>query len=214
LNYLAHSLPFVDDDDVLGPWRVAGTSLPDWLRVVDRQARLRPAVLALAPRDDPRFVAMIEGAQRHHDDDLRFHSDDAFDALSHELAAEIRGRFPDQRASALGHVLVEMLVDAALMQQRPGLLDRFYAQVDVVDDDVVGRFVRAATGRPVDHAELFLQRFKKSRFLAYYATDPGLRDCLQGVWTRTGIGALPDGFVDVVGAARVRVLPLVQSFFA
>ncbi|MDP2339669.1 MAG: hypothetical protein Q8O67_01820 [Deltaproteobacteria bacterium] len=213
MNYLAHSLPFVFVDDPLSAWRVAGTSLPDWLRVVDKQARLRPEVLAQAPTNDPRFVAMIEGAQRHHDDDLRFHSDVAFDALSHEVAAGIRARFAGQRASALGHVLVEMLVDAALMHQRPALLERFYAHVDVIDDDVVGAFVREATQRPVVHAEYFLRRFRSSRFLALYATDDGLFDCLRGVWKRAGIGELPDAFVDVVAGTRRQVDPLVARFF-
>ena len=36
VNYLAHALTVLHD-----PWLVAGTSLPDWLRVVDRRARER-----------------------------------------------------------------------------------------------------------------------------------------------------------------------------
>ena len=212
MNYLAHSLPYVFDDDDLTPWRVAGTSLPDWLRVIDKRARLRPEVLASAPRIDPRCVAMIEGAARHHDDDLRFHADDAFDALSHDVAGVIRARFPGLRASALGHVLVEMSLDAALLHHRPALLERFYGHVDALDDAVVAAFVREATGRPIALAELFLQRFRSSRFLAHYQTDAGLLQCLRGVWQRSGIGPLPDGLVDVVADTRDRVGPLLTRF--
>ena len=214
MNYLAHSLPFVFVDDALTPWRVAGTSLPDWLRVVDKRARLRPEVLLRAPRDDARCQALIEGAQRHHDDDQHFHADAAFDALSHDVGAEVRARFPALRGSVIGHVLVEMLLDAALMQQRPTLLQRYYACVDVVDDAVVCAFVRAATGRPIEQAELFLQRFRTSRFLSLYATDDGLLDCLRGVWRRGGFGPLPDGLIDVVALTRARLDPLVARFFS
>ncbi len=213
MNYLAHSFPYVFHDDQLACWRVAGTSLPDWLRVIDKQARLRPEVLARAPRNDPRFLAMTQGAQRHHDDDLRFHQHDAFDALSHDVAAGIRLRFLGLRASTLGHVLVEMLLDAALLQQHPALLHRFYAHIDALDDVVVAAFVRQTTGRPLPLAELFLARFRTSRFLALYTTDEGLFDCLRGVWRRADIGELPDEFVDVVAATRGRVSSLVGHFF-
>ena len=211
VNYLAHSLPFVFDDDPLTPWRVAGTSLPDWLRVIDKQARLRPEVLAHAPTHDPRYLAMSVGARRHHDDDLRFHADANFDALSRAVAADIRLRFPGQRASALGHVLVEMLLDAVLLQQHPQLLIRFYQHVDALDDAVVAAYARETTKRPIALAEMFLRRFRSSRFLALYATDEGLCDCLRGVWRRAGIGDLPPDFVDVVSAARASIAPLAAS---
>ena len=36
MNYFAHALPFLDQ-----PYFVAGTAVPDWLSVVDRQVRVR-----------------------------------------------------------------------------------------------------------------------------------------------------------------------------
>ena len=37
MNYFAHALPFLDDD----PYFVAGTGVPDWLSVADRDVRVR-----------------------------------------------------------------------------------------------------------------------------------------------------------------------------
>jgi hypothetical protein len=211
MNHLAHSLPFVFDDDEHAPWRVVGTSLPDWLRLLDRRARLRPDVLARAPLDDARFRALAEGAQRHHDDDAMFHTLDAFEALTAETTAALRARAPGLRASALGHVLVEMLLDAALIDEHPTLLARFYAAVDGVDAGVVAAFVRATTGRPVDDAEVFVDRFRRARFLHAYVSDAGVLACAQGLWRRAGFGVVDDGVVDVIAWARPRVRALASQ---
>lgn len=202
MNYLAHSLPFIFADDELSVWRVAGTALPDWLRALDRAARLRPDVLERAPVDDPRHRALQDGARRHHDDDVWFHAHDDFETLTAVVTQDARQRFPHLRSSALAHVTVELLLDAALMETHPDLLERFYAAVHAVDETVVAGFVRRTTARPVPHAEVFLDRFRRARFIAAYATDAGVLSCLRGVWLRAGLGAVDDGFVDVIARAR------------
>ena len=98
-----------------------------------------------------------------------------------------------------------------LLQQHPQLLIRFYQHVDALDDAVVAAYARETTKRPIALAEMFLRRFRSSRFLALYATDEGLCDCLRGVWRRAGIGDLPPDFVDVVSAARASIAPLAAS---
>jgi hypothetical protein len=105
-------------------------------------------------------------------------------------------------------VLVEMVLDAVLIDEHPALLDRFYAAVAAIDDRVVADFVRTTTGRPVPHAEVFLDRFRRARFLADYVTDDGLHGCLRGVWLRAGLGGVDDGVVEVIAAARPRVRAL------
>ncbi|HEY1099240.1 MAG TPA: hypothetical protein VGF99_09935 [Myxococcota bacterium] len=216
LNYLAHSLAFIDDgaDDGLRFYRVAGTSLPDWLRVVDKHARLRPDVLAAVDvGDDARFDALREGAQRHHDDDHRFHLDEAFDVHSADLAARFRLFAPGLRASTLGHILTEMLVDAALMQRDPTLLPRYYAGLASLDDDVIVAFSRRATQRPLSTLPLLLQRFRNSRFLELYASDDGLLDCLVGVCERAGLVPPPRSSTALIAQARTEVAPIVARFF-
>lgn len=218
MNYLAHALAFLDDTDAsadgLLAWRVAGTSLPDWLRVVDKRARLRPDVLnAVHVDDDVRFAALRDGARRHHDDDLRFHKDDAFDVVASDVAARLRALDPGLRASTLGHVLVEMLLDASLMAARPGLIERYYAVLDDVDEARVAGFARRATGRPLEHAEHLIDRFRRSRFLLAYQDDEGLLECLVGVCRRAGLQPPPSSSLAVLAAARAGLVPLTARFF-
>ena len=218
MNYLAHGLPFLadvadHDDDHVG-FRVAGTALPDWLRVVDKKARLRSEILDVVHVDDDvRFAALRDGARRHHEDDLRFHGDDAFDAVATSMAAQLRAHDGSLRASTLGHVLVEMLLDAALMQSRPGLLERYYDVLDAVDEARVAAFARRATGRPLEHAEHLIDRFRRVRFLAAYPSDDGLFDCLAGLCRRAGLQPPPSSSLSVIAAGRLQVEPLVERFF-
>lgn len=216
MNYLAHALAFLDNDDTdgHGGFRIAGTSLPDWLRIVDKRARLRPDVLhAVVVDDDARFAALRDGARRHHDDDLRFHADDAFDAVASSVAARLRALDPGLRASTLGHVLVEMLVDAALMRQRPGLIERYYDVLDEVDEARVAAFARRATQRPLEHAEYLIDRFRRTRFLLAYGDDDGVLDCLVGVCRRAGLQPPPPSSRAVISSARHDVGPLAARFF-
>lgn len=218
MNYLAHGLPFLIDvdarDDEHAGFRVAGTALPDWLRVVDKRARLRSDILdAVQVDDDARFAALRDGARRHHDDDLRFHADDAFDAVASAMAAELRAQDASLRASTLAHVLVEMLVDAALMQAQPGLLEGYYDALDAVDEAQVAAFARRATGRPLEHAEHLIDRFRRVRFLAAYRTDEGLHECLVGVCRRAVLQPPPSSSLRTIAAGRAQVEPLVARFF-
>jgi hypothetical protein len=219
MNYLAHSLAFLapsstSSTDELLFWRVAGTSLPDWLRVVDKHARLRPEVLAAVVTDDVRWLALREGAQRHHDDDHTFHLDEAFDAHAADLAIRIRMVAPGVRASTLAHVLTEMLVDAELMRADTTLLGRYHDGLDALDADVIADFSRSATGRPLAELSTLIERFRHSRFLGSYLDDDGLFDCLQGVCRRAGLQPPPRAaMLPLLATARVEVVPLVQRFF-
>ena len=90
MNYFAHALPFLDQ-----PYFVAGTAVPDWLSVVDRQVRVRrrhaeplataatPATPPIPPRP-PWPAALLQ----HFRDDARFHETRAFAETTLELERE------------------------------------------------------------------------------------------------------------------------------
>lgn len=230
MNYLAHSLAFLGSSssstsssttssstwgaDRLLFWRVAGTSLPDWLRVVDKHARLRPEVLAAVTTDDERWLALREGALRHHHDDHVFHLDEAFDAHAADLAKRIRAVAPGVRASTLAHVLTEMLIDAALMRADETLLGRYHDGLDALDVDVIAAFSRSATSRALPELPTLIDRFRRSRFLGSYLDDDGLFDCLHGVCRRARLETpARAAMVPLLAEARREVVPLVQRFF-
>ncbi len=214
MNYLAHAVDVLDD-----PWMVAGTSLPDWLRAVDlrgdRKARVRPEALALIDVVDGTAEARLKaGALKHHDDDLRFHTNDTFEALTHDAVHEIRALSSDARlrASALGHIVVEMLLDAIVEERKPGSTARYYKAIETLDIDELSRIVARFTGRAVPSLPTLMPRFIRARFLFAYATDDGVVDALEGVAWRTGMPPPPPGTADVVRALRPRVRAAADSW--
>ena len=204
MNYLAHAV------GVLGePWLVAGTSLPDWLRALDKRARAHPAKLALLVVDDARVAQLRDGVHKHHEDDHDFHTHAVFEAITGQAVQMFRALSPDARfrASALGHIVVEMLLDACIEEHRPGAVNAYYAALTAIDVDVLAAAARAFTGRPLEQLERLFDRFQRARFLHAYATDGGTVAALEGVCARAGLTPPPDGerAAAVVAALRPRV---------
>jgi len=118
MNYFAHALPFLDR-----PYFAAATGIPDWLTVVDRRVRLRLKLVEPFCVDaDPITTAIAGGIRQHLLDDARFHATPAFVETTiaiTALAREALGIGPGFQASFLGHLLVEVLLDAVLVERHP-----------------------------------------------------------------------------------------------
>jgi hypothetical protein len=204
MNFLAHGFRHLDD-----PWFVAGTALPDWLRMLDRRARAPAEVVApFADDADPRVASVACGVLRHHDDDRRFHGCQAFAAARGETTSalrEILSSADGHRPSFVAHLVVEMHLDAVLAEESPDLLGRYYAALASLEpgevEDVVGRVLPAA---PRGVAPL-VGRFVRERFLAEYADPHALARRLGFVLARARQPALPEGAVHVIARTRPAV---------
>src|SRR6185436_8030726 len=123
------------------PYLLAGTAVPDWLSVVDRKVRARSKNATRFVEDpDPRVAAVACGVVQHHFDDDWFHQTRAFAELSLKFTVSVRDLLPPDdglRPSFLGHILVELLLDAHLAAQTPGLLDAYYQALESIDAGVV-----------------------------------------------------------------------------
>jgi hypothetical protein len=205
MNYFAHGRQFVDD-----PYFLAGTAVPDWLSVVDRKVRARRKNAARFVDDaDSRVAALARGIVQHHHDDDWFHQTRAFAELSLEFTVAIRdllGTEAGFRPSFLGHILVEILLDAALIERQPERLDAYYAALQSLDARLVGEAVnRLATGSTPLLAEL-IPRFTAERFLYDYADDARLLWRLNHVMRRVKLAELPPSLIEFFPRARRRVL--------
>jgi hypothetical protein len=201
VNYFAHALPFLDD-----PYYVAGTGVPDWLTVVDRQVRVRTQQAEPCTRSaDPQTAAVARGLSQHIRDDLRFHVTRAFAETSLELtvaARQVLAEASDFRPSFLGHILVEVLLDAALTVDHPDLLDAYFQALESVDPGRVQEIVSLMASRPTDRLAPMIHLFCRERVLWDYLEDDRLMVRLNQVMRRVGFGPLPPEFTAILPAAR------------
>ena len=201
MNYFSHGRAFVDD-----PYFLAGTAVPDWLNVIARRVKARSKHAQEFVEDaDPRLAALARGVVRHHADDAWFHETAAFAELSWQLTALVRDALPPDdglRPSFLGHILVELLLDAALIAEEPKRLEAYYAALEAVDPAYVQEAVgRIATGVPERLAE-FVPLFIRERFLWDYADDGKLWFRLNQVMRRVTLPPLPEAFCELLPEAR------------
>lgn len=191
MNYLAHAYRFLDR-----PLLAAGTALPDWMNVVDRKNRARRQYAEPVLLDnDPRIAEFAAGVIQHHHDDHWFHNQEAFVKLSSRFAVELReiiGRDLGHQAAFVGHIMVELLLDAALVEQDSTLLTRYYQMLDGIDPETVQTAANRILRRPVDRLTWLIPRFVQERFLADYTDDTRLQSRLAAVMRRVGLPPLPD----------------------
>lgn len=204
MNYLSHGWRFVDN-----PYFLAGTAAPDWLNVVDRRVRVRrKQAETLIDDADTRVRDVARGIVRHHDDDAWFHESRAFAELSSLFSRRLRELLADaegMRPYFVGHILVEILLDATLAAEQPSRLDAFYSALASVDPVVVEAAVNLIATRPTDRLAQLLPRFLAERFLSDYADDAKLLFRLNQVMRRVGLAQLPEHVASMFAFARQAV---------
>lgn len=201
MNYFAHGRRFTHD-----PYILAGTAIPDWLSVVDRQVRVRAkGAESLVDDADPRVAALARGVRQHLADDDWFHQTTAF----HELNVAFTGRIrtilagdEGYRPAFLGHILMELLLDSVLIEQQPQMLDAYYESLATIDPGVVEGAVNRMAARGTDRLALLLPRFLSERFLYDYLDDGKLLHRLNQVMRRVKLAPLPESLLTFFPEAR------------
>ncbi len=201
MNYFAHAAPFLDR-----PWFLAGTAVPDWLAVADRPLRLRARHAEASLHDaDPVVAELAGGVLQHLRDDAAFHESRAFAETSLELCARVRDALAgDQslRPAFLGHLLVELLLDAALIAEDGPRLAKYYQVLDRLDAEKIEAVVSRLAPRPTRRLAGFIDLFRRERILSDYWDDDKLSVRLNQVLRRVRLSPLPDRFALVLPAAR------------
>ena len=207
MNYFAHACHHLD-----APYFVVGTAVPDLLSVCEPRRLRREHVVAVHGQNcaspDEAEAQIVAGIMRHFDDDATFHANATFSAISTDLALSIRRRYPERRrlrASFLGHVLTELLLDACLIEAEPRRLEIYYGALERADPRRVQQAVNRFLPAPTDRLASCLERFLEHRFLGDYVDDERLLFRLGQVLRRVGLPDLPDDFKSLVPACRERV---------
>jgi hypothetical protein len=206
LNYFAHGRLFTGD-----PYFLAGTAVPDWLNVVDRRLRVRSKQARLFLDSPDETVARVAaGIVQHHEDDAWFHGTRAFAELSLELTRRMRAALPADdgfRPHFLGHILVEILLDAELIADNARQIEAYYAAMDGLDGEAVAAAVATIAPRPAENLGTFIGLFSRERFLFDYADDGKLLFRLNQVMRRVGLPVLPPSLTQTLAELR----PLVRN---
>jgi hypothetical protein len=201
VNYFAHGRRFVD-----APYVLAGTAVPDWLSVINRKVRARSKHAQLLTDDSNSVVADVaRGVVQHHRDDRWFHASRAFAELSLSFTVEIRDRLPPDngfRPSFLGHILVELLLDAVLFESDIRQLNQYYEALDNLDVELIEHAVSQMTTGDVGMLTFFIPRFSAERFLYDYLDDEKLLWRLNTVMRRVRLSPLPNDLSEFFPQAR------------
>ncbi len=204
MNYFAHAVAFLDQ-----PYFIAGTAVPDWLSVVDRKIRIRSKHAVLLVDDaDPVTATVARGIQQHFRDDACFHEKRAFAELWLDLTVMIRDALAGEgslRPSFLGHLLVEVLLDASLIAEEPARLDAYYRAMDSLDAQRVQQAVNRMAPRQTGDLVWMIDRFRRERILWDYLDDDRLMIRLNQVMNRVRLSHIPDAFRRVLPEIRQRV---------
>jgi hypothetical protein len=204
MNYFAHAVPFLNH-----PYFIAGTAVPDWLAVVDRKVRIRSKHAVLLVDDpDPVIAAVAQGIRQHFLDDACFHEKRVFAELWLELTVLIRDALAGEgslRPSFLGHLLVEVLLDASLIAEDTARLDAYYRAMESIDTERVQQAVNRMAPQPTPRLAWMIHRFCQERILWDYLNDDRLLVRLNQVMNRVRLGHLPERIRDILPDIRRRV---------
>ncbi len=212
MNYFAHACRFLDD----APW-VVGTAVPDWLMVCDRPVRVRPKHAAGPARAWPGAAGQLaQGILQHLEDDAHFHHSQAFVEVQLAVAKVLRP-FLEPAGPPIGflsHLVLELLLDAALIAEDPGRLDAYYHSLESIEADWVQETVNRLAPRPATHLAGMMVRFCQARILWDYLEDATLLRRVNQVLARTGLAGLPEGFCEALADARRLVVPQCHRLLA
>jgi hypothetical protein len=204
MNYLTHGLRFTSE-----PYFLAGTAVPDWLSVADRQVRMRAKrVEPFADGSGSIQAQVAAGVLQHLHDDHWFHGTRAFLEITGELARLFRQALgPDDgfRPGFLGHIAAELLLDGVLADQDPSRVDAYYAALAAIDAGAVQAAVNRMSRSPTDRLEPLLPLFEREQFLRDYSDPARLLYRLNQVLRRIKLNQLPDETQDILRQGRIIV---------
>jgi len=197
LNYFSH---YFFDHIPGNHYYNAGLVLPDFARSAEGAKRINTH-LEFDPDKQPEFYNLNQGSKQHYQRDASFHNSEFFTQNS-KLLAELFNtyNFPKegQRMWFIEHILLELLLDRALIRRHRDVLDDFYyslrrSRLKTVIDFLVlsgkdgsGGFTR------------FWNGFLEAEYLQYYLVDEKFIYSLNRIFQRARQPELTDVQADII----------------
>lgn len=175
--------------------------MPDFLSVVDRRVRMRARnVEPFVVDDESDESELAAGVLQHLEDDRWFHKTRGFFEITGELTRLFREHVAEDdrfRASFLGHVVSELLLDRVLMTNHPGALDLYYDAWSQIDRELIEDSINRMSREQTDRLARGLRLFQEERFLYDYSDSQRLLFRLNQVMKRVNLPPLTESTIAV-----------------
>lgn len=213
MNCFTPALPFLDD-----PYFAVGSCIPDWLSAVDRKVRTREKLaLPYVEDSNPDVASLAKGVIQHHRDDDWFHQTHSFADLSMRFSLEIRDCLHGEagfRAGLMGHIVIELLLDAYLDHLFPGKLEAFYETVAKVEPEFVQSTVNLFAKRDTENLVRYIEGFLRERYIFDYTDDDRLLFRVNRVFARVKLEPFGSELKQWLPTARQRVYENANALLA
>ncbi len=201
MNFLAHGYRWLDR-----PYFLAGTALPDWIVLADRTLRIRMSLLRRWCHGGDPVAEVARGMIQHLRDDVIFHSSPVFAWASAKLADQVHEVLQEPPGSLLpaflGHLLTELLLDAAIARGNYGIVSRYYGVLASIPVEELQGIVETIVGRPAARLTPMIRRFLAAQVVWDYLDDRSCVNRVNQILRRVGFSPICDRLSGVLPAAR------------
>lgn len=170
-----------------------GAATPDLLSIYNPSLRIKAHHISRLDPDELKGadIALIDGIQRHFDADAVFHSSDFFKAETAYISKALKERLSHTevpRKYFIAHILLELILDKALIEDHPGLLEEYYNHYrNTVPFLEIRHTTELVAGKRLPNYEQFLQKFYQNRYLFQYREWDHIAFVLKKILIRVGI---------------------------
>jgi hypothetical protein len=191
LNYFSH---YFFDHIPHNHYYNTGLVLPDFARAAEGSKRIN-IHLEFDPDNQPGFYNLNQGSKRHYSRDATFHNSEFFTQNS-KLLEElfIQYNFPKegQRIWFVEHILLELLLDRALIRKHRDVLEDFYDSLRQTKLQTIIDFLAHSGKDGSTGFSRFWNGFLDAEYLQYYLVDEKFIYSLNRIFQRAKQPELTD----------------------
>lgn len=189
MNFIAHF--FLDRENPESFFAI-GAATPDLLSIYNPTLRIKKhhvKDLDLNVLTEPDLI-LLDGVNRHFHADAVFHTSNFFHRETKWLSKQLERRLPENavpRKYFIAHILLELILDKALIQDHPGLLEDYYRHFDDSPSEQVRLSTQKVSQHDLPNYERFLAKFRENRYLYHYQRWDHIVFVLKKIMEKVGI---------------------------
>lgn len=167
MNFLSH---FYFERYASSSERVVGSILPDLLKNASKEYVFHPNRHEEQLFAHPLLIELYKGWYRHVEVDKLFHSSEFFVEHNHQLRRRLDPILEDLpiRASFMGHIAVELLLDHLLIRDKVVNVGRLYEHLENVNRTILTKFLQIIGLENVKPFMQFYDKFIAWRYVFEY----------------------------------------------